>query len=66
MLILFNDLEEILTTEELAEVLCIGKNAVYQLLVSGGIKAFRIGRTWKIPRASVSEYIKRKCGFLAR
>ena len=52
---------EILTVQELMELLYIGKNATYQLLNEGQIKAFRIGNTWKIPRAAVEEYIVEKC-----
>ena len=29
-----------------------------RLLKEGKIKAFRIGRIWKIPRASLAEYLK--------
>ena len=52
---------EILTVQELMELLYIGKNAAYKLLNEGQIKAFRIGNTWKIPRAAVDEYIIKKC-----
>lgn len=48
---------DILTTENVMELLNIGKNALYKLLASGKLKAFRIGRNWKIPRKSVDEYI---------
>ncbi|WP_019555383.1 helix-turn-helix domain-containing protein [Propionispira raffinosivorans] len=51
----YNDL---VTVEELCEMLFIGKNAAYKLLASGELKCFRINRIWKIPRQSVSEYIK--------
>lgn len=50
---------EILTVEELMELLYIGKNTAYQLLQSGEIRAFRIGRVRKIPKEAVSEYIVR-------
>ena len=53
---------EILTVEELMELLYIGKNTAYQLLQSGEIRAFRIGRVWKIPKEAVSEYIVRMAG----
>ena len=43
------------------ELLYIGKNTAYQLLNEGQIKAFRIGNTWKIPKAAVEEYIIGKC-----
>ena len=52
---------EILTVPELMELLYIGKNTAYQLLNEGQIKAFRIGNTWKIPKAAVEEYIIGKC-----
>ncbi len=48
----------ILSLEELCEQLSIGKNAAYELLRSGKIKAFRINRIWKIPQTSVNEYIQ--------
>lgn len=52
---------EILTPSEVAELLYIGKNTIYDLLNSGEIPAFRIGRSWKIPRNSLEEYITQKC-----
>lgn len=55
-----HELNEILTVEEVMELLNIGKNTAYSLLESGEIKAFRIGRMWKIPRKSVYDYINRK------
>ena len=57
---MYGEIGEILTIEELMELLYIGKNTAYKLLKSGEIKAFRIGKVWKIPRESVNEYIMRK------
>ena len=57
-----NDNLEILTVGEMMEMLYIGKNTAYQLLNEGVIEAFRIGNTWKIPKAAVDRYIIRKCG----
>ena len=34
-----------------------GMNTTYKLLKSGKIKAMRIGRSWKIPKRAVQEYI---------
>lgn len=47
----------LLTVQELMETLNIGRNSVYELLNSGEISAFRIGRSWKIPKDSVIYYI---------
>lgn len=52
---------EILTVEEVAEILYVGRNTVYGLLKSGEISGFQIGRIWKIPMESVREYITEKC-----
>ena len=52
--------EELITLEDLQEILSIGKNTAYHLLISNEIKAFKIGRIWKIPRSAVQEYIQRK------
>ena len=55
-----NDLSDLITVEELCELLFIGKNAAYRLLNTGEVKAFRIGRVWKIPREAVREYVSQK------
>ena len=56
-----NDNLEILTVGEMMDMLYIGKNTAYQLLNEGAIEAFRIGNTWRIPKAAVERYIIRKC-----
>lgn len=57
-----NDISDLITIEELCEWLLIGRNAAYTLLHSGEIKAFKIGRSWKISGHAVEEYIRRKSG----
>jgi excisionase family DNA binding protein len=47
----------IISVEELMDSLKIGKNVAYQLLNQGLIRAFRIGRVWKIPKNAVEEFI---------
>lgn len=49
--------EYLITIEELFEMLSIGKNTTYHLLKTNQIKAFKIGRIWKIPRDAVSQYV---------
>jgi len=55
----FNGNNEILTVEEVCDILRIGKNAAYNLIKSGEIKCYRYSRVWKIPRISVDEYMER-------
>ncbi|WP_326158113.1 helix-turn-helix domain-containing protein [Oscillibacter sp.] len=47
-----------MTIDELCSALMIGRNTAYQLLNSGAIKAFRIGRCWKIPKAAVRDFLE--------
>lgn len=54
---MFDHYNDVVTVEELCEMLGIGKNAAYQLLASGQLKAFRHNRIWKVPKQSVIEYI---------
>lgn len=48
---------ELLSIEDLMELLNVGKNTAYSLLETGKIKAFKIGRIWKVPRKAVEDYI---------
>ena len=56
---MFENGYDILTPEEVMEYLNIGRNAIYTLLKSGDLKAFRVGRNWKIPRKELDAYIDR-------
>lgn len=51
---------ELLTVEQLCRILQIGKNTAYKLIHTGEIKGFRVGRSWKIPRDSIDEYLNFK------
>lgn len=48
---------DMISIDDLCEMLSIGKNTAYHLLKTNQIKAFKIGRIWKIPRESVSKYV---------
>jgi len=61
---MFNEYNDLLTVEELCEILTIGKNTVYKILNSGELKSFRSGRVWKIPKVAVEEYVLEKSGLL--
>ena len=54
---MLNQYPDIMSVWDVSEVLCIGKNRVYELLEKGTIKGFRIGRVWKIPRDALQDYI---------
>lgn len=58
---MFHDYGDILTVDELMEILKIGRNTAYSLLRNNQIQAVRLGRTYRIPRENVIEYIIQKC-----
>lgn len=51
---------DLITIDELCDLLMIGRTTAYKLLQSGELKAFKIGKVWKISRASVEQYIKER------
>ena len=54
---MLNEYPETLTTEETCEALRVGYNALYDLLQTSKLKAYRNGRLWRIPKKSVIQYI---------
>jgi excisionase family DNA binding protein len=57
---------DILTVEEACEVLRVGYNAMYELLNSGKVKAYRNGRVWRIPKTSLVEFIRNSIGRITK
>lgn len=49
--------DTLITPEEAAQILGCGKNSIYKIPKSGKLKTIRIGRTWKIPKRAIQEYI---------
>lgn len=54
---MFDEYPDVLTAEEAAGALRVGYNALYSLLSSGKLKAYKNGRVWRIPKESIKEYI---------
>lgn len=55
---MFDDYPDVLSAEEAAEALRVRENAIYRLLNEGKLKAFKNGRTWRMPKDALKEYIK--------
>ena len=49
----------LLTPEEAAEVLGIGRTKVYALIADGDLLSVRIGNSRRVPRDAVDEFIAR-------
>lgn len=58
---MFEQYPDILTVEEACEALRIGYNAIYNLLMSGKLRAYRNGRIWRIPKESLIEFVRKSC-----
>lgn len=57
-MILFREYPDILTVPQVAQALGIGKKAVYDLVNKKILGALRVGRTIKIPKFALEEYVK--------
>ena len=54
---MYNDPNDLISIDELCDILSIGRNAAYHLLNTKQVKAFKIGRVWKISKVAVEEFI---------
>lgn len=54
---LFAEYPDVVTPEDLMQMLRIGRNAAYALIHSRQIASFRVGRRYKIQKQSVIAYI---------
>lgn len=58
----------LLTVEEAAEALALGRTKVYELLESGSLRSVKIGRLRRIPVQALHEFVQAvaaDCGQLA-
>ena len=53
----FEQLPLVMSVEQLAQVLGVGKNYAYELVRSGAIQSIRVGHRFRIPKESVIAYI---------
>ena len=54
----YNMASEILTRDEVMEMLKIGRSTFYKLIQEGRLKGFKEGNRYKVPLSSVEEYVK--------
>ncbi|GAA4541994.1 MULTISPECIES: helix-turn-helix domain-containing protein [Pseudonocardia] len=53
---------QLLTAEEVAEVLHIGRTRVYELIYAGQLQSIKIGRLRRVPVSAVEEFIRQMVG----
>lgn len=55
---LYNDL---LSIKELQKALGIGRSMAYRLIKDGDIRCFRIGKSIKVPKQYVMDFVRKSC-----
>lgn len=55
---MFNNIPDILTTNECRELLKIGKNTMLRYLHTGEIDGFKLGGRWRIYKYSVIDFLR--------
>lgn len=50
--------DDVLTVQEIRQILKIGKNYCYNLLKSGSISSIRIGKSYRVPKINLINYLK--------
>ncbi len=53
-------LPDVLTPRQVMDYLQLGRDSVYQLLASGDLPGARIGRSWRVPRRALEEWLERQ------
>ena len=53
------DLRLTYKVEELMPILGIGRNSAYELVRSGQIRSFRVGRSYRVPKDAVDEFLRK-------
>ena len=48
---------DLMSVSEACQRLHVSRNTVYNLLESGDLKGFKVGRMWRIPDGSIWNYI---------
>jgi excisionase family DNA binding protein len=54
---MFEPYDDILTIEEVAELLRIGMTQAYRIVRSGNLKGYKEGKDWKIPKQALINYV---------
>lgn len=53
-----SSMTELLTTQEVQELLHVDRTTVYRLVGGGRLPAIRVGKQWRFPRSAVEEWLR--------
>lgn len=54
---MFRDYPDVLTPQQVQEMLGVGQRLTYQLLREGKIQNVRMGKLYRVPKAAVIDYL---------
>lgn len=54
---MFRDYPDVLTPQQVQEMLGVGQRMAYQLLREGKIQNVRMGKLYRVPKAAVIDYL---------
>lgn len=54
---IIDELPVVLSVEDVAKLLAIGRNSAYALVHSGALKYVRIGRQIRVPKSALMDYL---------
>lgn len=57
---LFKNYPDVVSVEQLSEMLHIGQVLAYRLVRNGEIKSRKVGREYKIPKVNIIAYLNRE------
>lgn len=57
---IFKDYPDVVSVEQLMEMLQIGQVLAYRIVKSGEIKSRKVGREYKIPKVNVIAYLNKE------
>jgi excisionase family DNA binding protein len=57
---MFAQYDDIVTIDDLQEMVGLGRNKAYELLQTGQIKSFKLGKAYRIPKICIQDYILSK------
>jgi len=58
---MFENYDDVVTVEQLAKMLKIGRNTAYELVREGAVKSVRVGRKYIIPKAAIIDFVNDTC-----
>ncbi len=55
---MLDNIDDILTVNDICKILKMGENMVYKLLKNGDIQSIRVGRKYLIPKEYIINFVK--------